>query len=111
MNNIFLLDYFASPYQIKFMNTLRNPTVLGLILSLSVFFIGLALFIKQGTSILYKEKPRVNRNKIYDSIPLNLVLDSPEWTMFSYYFTANSDLIMDKRYFSSFLKKYKSVVK
>lgn len=101
-----LFDYFSQPYYLKVINQAKVPSLLGAILTVIIFAVGIALIIKQGDALFYKLRPVVNRNMLFDAIPKNTTLDPSEFFMFSYYFTGNNALLMNKSYFNVDIKNY-----
>ena len=85
------------------------PTLIGVFFTIIILAIAVALLIKQGDALIYKLRPVVNRNLLYDIIPQNTTLNPNEFMMFSYYFSGNNTILFDKRYFNVNIMNYKLI--
>jgi len=69
------IDYFALPIELTFQNKKKIPSYLGVIFTLLVASITIAITVTTGSQLLTREKPDVNVNDPYIHIPGNYSFD------------------------------------
>ena len=70
------LDYFAYPLELKFHNKKQFSSILGLVLTIAILGLAIAIAITSGKQLFNKVQPNVNYNTIYSLIAENYTIDT-----------------------------------